>query len=268
MTTTMSQVNTPSSYQNVVVLRHGDRIDFIDSSWVNTATRKWDPELVDQGIVRAFKTGQMIRTQLSGVQINRAFVSPFLRCLQTAAEALAALAANVEDVDELTEFTKASDGVSIDSSKIKVAIEYGLCEMLNSRAITPEKAPKDGKFSFDIPQCESLLSAGTIDHNVEPVYKEMPKWEETVVETLARYVETTKALADKYPSENLLLVTHAAGILANLAEFNGGVVSEGAQVEFCGYLHLKRPIYLGENQSFTAGQFELVGLHGVNLLSS
>lgn len=36
----------------------------------------------------------------------------------------------------------------------------------------------------------------------------MPKWQETVEGARARYPEVMKALADKYPSENLLLVTH------------------------------------------------------------
>lgn len=37
---------------------------------------------------------------------------------------------------------------------------------------------------------------------------QMPQWEETVTDTRVRYEHVFKALADKYPSENLLLVTH------------------------------------------------------------
>ena len=36
----------------------------------------------------------------------------------------------------------------------------------------------------------------------------MPKWEESVSDARTRYMEVIKALADKFPSENLLLVTH------------------------------------------------------------
>lgn len=36
----------------------------------------------------------------------------------------------------------------------------------------------------------------------------MPKWEEFVEGCRERYVKIVKALADKYPTENLLLVTH------------------------------------------------------------
>ena len=52
-------------------------------------------------------------------------------------------------------------------------MEYGLCEMMNSLAVRPNVAPKDGIFSFDISQCESVLPAGTIDNTTEMVYKEV-----------------------------------------------------------------------------------------------
>ncbi|KAG9133773.1 hypothetical protein Leryth_018369 [Lithospermum erythrorhizon] len=134
-------------------------------------TRAGPELLVTQGITRAFETGQKIRTHLADVSIHRGFVSPFLRCLQTAAEAVSALVANVD-----------KSCFQGHASKIKI----------------------------------------------------------------------------QYLSENLLLVTHAAGVLSVLQELKGG--ADGAQVEYCGYLYLKRPIYPGENKTFTAGQFELVGL--------
>lgn len=37
---------------------------------------------------------------------------------------------------------------------------------------------------------------------------QLPDWQESVESARARYVEVVKALANKYPSENLLLVTH------------------------------------------------------------
>ena len=36
----------------------------------------------------------------------------------------------------------------------------------------------------------------------------MPRWEETVLGCRSRYEQVIQALADKYPTENLLLVTH------------------------------------------------------------
>jgi broad specificity phosphatase PhoE len=37
---------------------------------------------------------------------------------------------------------------------------------------------------------------------------QVPKWEESVMDARSRYASIIKALADKYPHENLLLVTH------------------------------------------------------------
>ena len=41
---------------------------------------------------------------------------------------------------------------------------------------------------------------------------QLPKWPEEVVASRNRYAHVINALADKYPTENLLLVTH--GIIA------------------------------------------------------
>lgn len=75
--------------QHVVVMRHGDRIDHFDPTWVSRAARPWDPVLTDGGKTRARATG----ARLSGLDfpIHRVFVSPFVRCRETAAEVLASL---------------------------------------------------------------------------------------------------------------------------------------------------------------------------------
>jgi len=116
----MASSASPEFYQNVVVMRHGDRIDNFEPMWVSSAARPWDPPLIQQGRVRAFATGRDFRKKLS-FTLNRVFVSPFLRCIQTAAEVVAALSAVSDDFDpsNLT-----GDGIPIDPSKIKVKIVF------------------------------------------------------------------------------------------------------------------------------------------------
>ncbi|CAL5381315.1 unnamed protein product [Camellia sinensis] len=247
--------------QNVVVMRHGDRIDNFEPLWSASAARPWDPPLVDAGLVRAFCTGRKFRTQL-GFPIHRVFVSPFLRCLQTASQVISALCA-VDDVDPTV---MTSDGLRLDPSKLKVSIEYGLCEMLNREAIRPNVAPKDGDFGFHTSELEAKLPAGTIDHSVEPVYEErivllldllqLPRWEETVIGARRRYAQIIRALADKFPSENLLFVTHGEGVGVAVSEFMKDI--NVYEVEYCAYSHLQRSISVGENKSFTAGEFEVL----------
>ncbi|KAL3833084.1 hypothetical protein ACJIZ3_007820 [Penstemon smallii] len=245
-----SEVNIDNQYQNVVVMRHGDRLDNVEPLWTSSAARPWDPPLHEDGKVRAFCTGQKIRKL--GFPIHRVFVSPFLRCLQTAAESIAAICSVEDNSDDPNDLT--SNGVVIDPSKIKVSIEYGLCEMLNLRAIRPDVAPKDGIFSFDISQCEAVLPAETIDNTHKQVYKELPKWQETLEGARARYPAVIKALADMYPSENLLLVSHAEGVAATVSSFMNNV-DDIIGVEYCAYSHSRRPIVFGEDHSFTAGDF-------------
>ncbi|TKY68955.1 Histidine phosphatase superfamily, clade-1 [Spatholobus suberectus] len=256
-----SQTPPPEFYQNVVVMRHGDRIDNFDALWVSTATRPWDPPLVQQGRVRAFCTGRKFRNNLS-FPIHRVFVSPFLRCVQTAAEVVAALAAVADDPNALVR-----DDVPIDPSKLKVSVEYGLCEMMSRAAIRLEVAPKDGNWGFDISEREAMLPAGTVDKNVERIYKELPQWEEDPdLHTRPRYKQIVKDLADKYHTENLLLVTHGEGVGVALSSFKKGVTV--FEVDYCGYVQLRRPIFR-KDQTFIAGEFEVLthnGQTGVNFI--
>lgn len=108
-------------YQNVVVMRHGDRIDNFQPLWEATAERKWDPPLVEEGKTRAFDTGRKLRDHL-GFPIHRVFVSPFLRCLQTAAEVVSALCAENDDPTRTS-----SQEVTIDPTKLKVCSVYYEC---------------------------------------------------------------------------------------------------------------------------------------------
>lgn len=107
--------NIDYGYQNIFVMRHGDRIDNFEPLWVSTAERPWDPPLVQDGMIRAFRTGQRIRSQI-GFPIHRVFVSPFVRCIQTAYEVIAALSAVNVDPNAMS----SKDVPSIDKSKLKV----------------------------------------------------------------------------------------------------------------------------------------------------
>ncbi|WZZ82337.1 hypothetical protein YC2023_102909 [Brassica napus] len=325
------------SYQNVFVMRHGDRLDNFNRHWAATAARPWDPHVSQNGLVRAFQTGQRIRSQ-TGSPIHRVFVSPFFRCVHTASEVVGieyglyarmggetveecreryvkvvkALAdkyptenlilithgeglettfstffkdttidekdycAHVQlrrdvsskDGDVKTgEYETASKVVaalslsaprdlpSIDKSKlVKVAIEYGLCEMMNSVAIWPEVSPKDENFDFNISDLEAMFPEGMVDHNVDPIYKEMPKWEETVEGCKERYVKVVKALADKYPTENLLLITHREGLETTFSTFFKDITV--LEVEDCAYVQLRREVSSKDGDAET-GEYEV-----------
>ncbi|GFP83667.1 hypothetical protein PHJA_000510200 [Phtheirospermum japonicum] len=126
--------------------------------------------------------------------------------------------------------------------------------MMNSLAIRNPVAPKDGIFNFSISACEVVLPAGTVDNTVQMVYKELPRWQETSEGARARYLVVIKRLADKYPKENLLLVTHGEGVGSAAASGCSSNVIV-CEVEYCAYSVLRRPVILVENHSFTFGEF-------------
>ncbi|CAF1845288.1 hypothetical protein HID58_060574 [Brassica napus] len=241
--------NTTDGCQNILMMRHGDRIDQVNPLWLETASRPWDPPLVHDGMVRAFRTGQRIRSQIR-FPIHRVFVSPFVRCVQTASEVVNALSA----VDLDPNATTSKDVLSIDISKLKVSIEFGLSEMLNTISIKPEIVPKDRKFEFLISDLESMFPEGMVDHNAVPAYKEMPLWGETVQGCTDRFLSVVNTLADQYPSENLLLVTHGEGVRTTFATYKEVDVYD---IEYCACAELRRQVS-SQDGSTKAGHFEVI----------
>ncbi|KAF0932788.1 hypothetical protein E2562_012124 [Oryza meyeriana var. granulata] len=209
--------------------------------WAANSPRPWDPPLTDAGLLRAWTVANRIRSAAAAddFQIHRVLVSPFIRCLQTAAQAVAALCALPDD-NALLDLHRIAN-VPLDPSRIKVSIEYGLSEMMNAQAmglLVSQVAPSIDKWFPDLSQLEAVLPAGTIDHSAEPLYPEVPRWGESVWEARSRYASVIKALADKYPDENLLLVTHGEGVGASVSFFEPGV--EIYEVEYCAYSVLGR----------------------------
>ncbi|CAG7866059.1 unnamed protein product [Brassica rapa] len=233
---------TMDRYQHVYVMRHGHRLDNFDPDWAAKAARPWDPPLFKDGMVRAFQTGQRIGSQ-TGFPIHRIFVSPFLRCIQTASQVVAALSSLPNAMS------------SIDKTKLKVAIEYGLCEMMNSVAIWPEVSPIDGKFDFNISDLEAMFPEGMVDHNVDPIYKEIPQWGESKEKCRERYVKVVKTLADKYPTENLLLITHGEGLVTTFSNFYKDTTV--LEVDYCAYVQLRREVSSKDGSVVEAGEYEV-----------
>lgn len=112
---------------------------------------------------------------------------------------------------------------------LQVSIEYGLCEIIGPAAIPAYTRPKDGKWFPDIAELEAVLPAGTIDHSAGRIYESLPQWEESIEQAGRRYEEIFVALADKFPNENLLLVTH--GTYFSLLKTNVSRVDTGYWIE-------------------------------------
>jgi broad specificity phosphatase PhoE len=98
----------------VVVVRHGERLDYImrdrGENWIPTTDRPWDPPLTDHGREQANALGLALPKMLETLNlppITAVYSSPFYRCRQTASELCAS------------------------DDKLKVQVELGLSESIN-----------------------------------------------------------------------------------------------------------------------------------------
>lgn len=158
--------------QTVWIARHGNRIDFVNPEWFNTAARRYDPHLSDDGLLQARELGQRLKEE----KIEHIFASPFLRTIQTANE-----------VAEILD--------------LPIKIEAGLGEWHNPEWMTefPETHPPE------------LLKAEfpRLDWNYRSLI--IPKYPETEAEVNHRTAETARRLVAKH-SEDILIVGHGASV--------------------------------------------------------
>jgi phosphohistidine phosphatase SixA len=110
--------------QRVVVMRHGDRLDHAEPIWPANKPSPWDPPLTDAGLLRAWTVGKRIRASAAaaGWAVHRVFVSPFLRCRQTAERAVAALCAAPDAAAAAAAIEDAATSVPLDTSRLKVGL--------------------------------------------------------------------------------------------------------------------------------------------------
>ncbi len=176
--------------QTVWIARHGNRIDFVNPAWFNTAERPFDPHLSEDGIVQAQQLAQRLKTE----SIKHIFVSPFLRTVQTAHE--------VADVLDLP-----------------LKLEAGLGEWLNPDWMPsmPEKLPPE-VLAQNYPRIDLSYQS-----RLEPRYPE------SLAAIEQRYAKTIRLLLKEF-TEEILLVGHGAGVLWLTAALVGGVPDVNASL--------------------------------------
>lgn len=133
--------------QQLFVIRHGDRWDYSDPAWLDSAKRRGDPPLSTLGHQQARETGQFLDKLLTGFITSHDKItwlsSPFLRTLQTSDVAL-----------------NAFQGIA-DSAKIKILPEYSIFEMDGH----------DGELHKDLPDMEERkLYFPRLDESYESLF--------------------------------------------------------------------------------------------------
>jgi broad specificity phosphatase PhoE len=158
--------------QTVWIARHGNRLDFVNPEWFNTATRRYDPPLSDDGFIQAAELGQRLKSE----NIKHLFVSPFLRTIQTAHEVAQVI-------------------------NLPMKLEAGLSEWHNSEWMTesPEIHPQE------------LLATTYPTINWSYQSQIYPQYPETKADVNQRTAATVKQLLSKY-DEDILIVGHGASV--------------------------------------------------------
>ena len=159
--------------QTVWIARHGNRLDFVNPEWFNTAERRYDPPLSEDGVIQA----RELAARLKSETIAHIFASPFLRTIQTA-----------------TEVARVLD--------LPIKLEAGICEWLNPYWMdeTPETQDREW-LARQYP---------LIDWNYQSCIE--PQYPETETQLYQRTAKTIDRLVAKF-SEDILIVGHGGSVL-------------------------------------------------------
>ena len=168
--------------QIVWIARHGNRLDFVNPEWFNTAERPYDPPLSEDGVVQARQLGQ----RLLGESIAHIFASPFLRTVQTAS-------------------------MVADALDLPIKLESGLSEWLNPAWMKnePERLPLDV-----LQECFPRIDPSYTSRGIA-------RYPETSDQVLDRTSETVRHLVAEF-SQDILLVGHGASVVGATHGLVGG----------------------------------------------
>lgn len=164
--------NLSQKNQTIWLARHGNRLDFVNPEWFNTAKRRYDPPLSADGLIQGQELGQRLKSE----NIQHLFVSPFLRAIQTANEVAKVI-------------------------NLPLNLEAGLGEWHNGEWMT--EAPETNPHEF--------LAAAypRIDWSYQSLI--YPQYPETQADVNRRTAATIQQLVSKFNGD-ILLVGHSASV--------------------------------------------------------
>lgn len=167
--------------QTLWLVRHADRLDFVQPEWFDTAVYPYDPPLSVQGFDRSLA----LAIEFSEVNIDRIFTSPFLRTIQTA--------------DPLARLLH-----------LPIQLEWGLCEWLcqDWTLGLPETNPIN-----ELMRCYPNIVA-SYQSQVMPCYPE------TIAELDARIAIIADKLI-QCNNRDILAIAHKGSVLGIVAALTG-----------------------------------------------
>ena len=169
-------------HQTVWIARHGNRLDFVNPDWFNTAKRPYDPPLSEDGFIQAQELGQRLKSE----KISHIFCSPFLRTIQTA-----------DCVAEMLD--------------LPLKLEAGLSEWLNPEWMRTKPETLSRKV---LQEHFSRLDLGYTSRVV-------PEYPETMGQLGERTARIARTLVEEF-TQDILLVGHGASVCGTTKGLVGG----------------------------------------------
>jgi hypothetical protein len=151
----------------VYIVRHGERLDNVDETFLQTSETPWNPPLTENGKQQAVKTGKFLKDK----NISTIYTSPFLRCVQTTIGILEGM----ECTSSTTTTSTTTETTETTAPLVVVKVEAGLGEFLNANWF--DKDP--------------VLPPSTWEHlpGLDPTYESVlrPVYPETSTAMMVRY---------------------------------------------------------------------------------
>ena len=190
---------------SIFVVRHGDRFDF-DMGWENWKVSchpecVHDPPLSDLGLTMAIETSKILASAIcpNGEPISKVISSPFLRCIQTAHPTATCL-------------------------QLPLLLDHALFEVPFRGEYLPPPIERLKYF----PQISTSYESSLYPQSPEP-YPEG---------SIDRYMNAAYVLARRFENENIVLVTHAAGVMSIVASLTQSSVCDIPPASPCGIYRL------------------------------
>jgi broad specificity phosphatase PhoE len=205
--------------KQIVIIRHGERIDCIDDKLSQAVLHESDPELTELGLKQAFSIGEQLSQEFNNKATRYTIVSsPFSRTLMTASHLI--------------------NGLKSKSNKIEIAlkIDNGLSEFISKSF---KECPKKqiALFSDNENHSKYLKEYITDDfenfrnHGIETI-ELFPEHPESMSSAIKRYASAIKRIREEC-SENsdiILIITHGYGVQIMCEELN---IGDFLGVDFC-----------------------------------
>ncbi|KAG0556496.1 hypothetical protein M758_11G056600 [Ceratodon purpureus] len=248
--------------QNLFVLCHGEQVRYVDTqNGAAKGVRPWDPPLTERGKLQAWRVGRAIR--MEDWNVTRVVVSPSLRCVQTAVEVIAGLCMMPSSVADDQKCERGNGSPYI--STIKASIECGLAEMMRRGVPYPSEAADKDSFqpwTLDLSELYSMLPTEIKDPTFQPVRQKLPLGRESAADVQYRYTSTFQKIANRYPNENILCITHGEGVMQSVSMMWPRAEVYG--VSYCAYTHAQRPNFECDDGScIINGDWELITESGL-----